>query len=132
MKKLSFLCMGLLIAFGLCSCDGDTNLSFDESLLYGKWQEGSVFERYYDSNIEYVLPDGNTVQVNGITWDEGDDVGEDEAQAFKWTLSGSTLTHEHIGTFTYVPKVYTVTTLTSSSFCYEDAYGLKHQFSKVD
>lgn len=132
MKKFSFLCIVSLIAFGLCSCGGDNNMSFDESLLYGKWQEGSVFERYYGSTIDYVLPNGDTVQVNGITWDESDDVGEDEAQAFLWTLTGSTLIHEHLGTFTNVPKVYTITSLTSASLCYEDDYGTKHQFSKAD
>ena len=79
-----------------------------------------------------VDPNGDTVQVNGITWDESDDVGEDEAQAFLWTLTGSTLIHEHLGTFTNVPKVYTITSLTSSSLCYEDDYGTKHQFSKAD
>ena len=124
--------MALMLAAGLCSCDNKINSSFDKSLLYGKWQEGSVFEHYYDSIIDFVLPNNDTIQVNGLTWDESDDVGEDEAQAFNWTLSGSTLTQEHVGSFTFVPKVYTVTTLTSSSLCYEDAYGIVHRFSKVD
>lgn len=133
MKRHLVICIILLIAIALCSCTGgDNNTNYDESLLYGKWQEGSVFERYYDSDIEYVLHTGDTVQVNGTTWDEGDDVSEDEAQAFNWSLTGSTLTHIHVGVFTDVPKVYTVTTLTSSSLCYEDAYGTKHQFSKVE
>ena len=133
MKKQLLFSMILLLAFVLCSCGGGDNTpSFDESLLYGKWQEGSVFERYYDSDIDYVLPTGDTVRVNGTTWDEGDDVSEDEAQAFNWTLTGSTLTHIHVGTFANVPKVYTLTTLTPSSLCYEDAYGTTHQFSKVD
>ena len=133
MKKQLLFSMILLLALALCSCGGGNNSpNFDESMLYGKWQEGSVFERYYDSDIDYVLPTGDTVQVNGTTWDEGDDVSEDEAQAFNWTLTGSTLTHIHVGTFANVPKVYTLTTLTPSSLCYEDAYGTTHQFSKVD
>ena len=132
MKRQLLFCIILLLALILCSCSGGDNVGFNESLLYGKWQEGSVFERYYDSDIDYVLPTGDTVQVNGTTWDEGDDVNEEEAQAFRWTLSGATLTHIHVGTFTDVPKVYTVTFLTSSSLCYEDAYGTKHQFSKTD
>lgn len=134
MKKHVLFYMVLLLAVGLCSCGGgdDNNTSFDESLLYGKWQEGSVFERYYDSDIDYVLPTGDTVRVNGTTWDESDDISEDEAQAFNWSLEGSTLTHIHVGVFVVVPKVYTITTLTSSSLCYEDDYGTKHEFSKVE
>jgi len=133
MKKLSLFSIILFLAVSLCSCGGgDDNPDFDESLLYGKWQEGSVFERYYDSPIDYVLPTGDTVQVNGTTWDESDDVSEDEAQAFNWSLEGSTLTHIYVGVFVIVPEVYTITTLTSSSLCYEDEYGMKYQFSKVE
>ena len=121
----------LFVIVGFSSCDGGGEMFLDESLLYGKWQEGSVFERYYDSNIDYVLTSGDTIQVNGTTWDESDDIFEDEAQAFRWTLTGSTLKQVRIGTFIEVPMVYTVTTLTSSSLCYEDDYGVVHQFTKV-
>lgn len=118
MKRHLVICIILLIAIALCSCTGgDNNTNYDESLLYGKWQEGSVFERYYDSDIDYILPTGDTVQVNGTTWDEGDDVSEDEAQAFNWSLTGSTLTHIQVGAFTDVSKAYTITPLTSSSLC---------------
>ena len=133
MKSRKILWITLLfVTVGLSSCGiiGD-DTQIDESLLYGKWQEGTVYERYYDSNIDFVLPSGDTIQVNGITWDESDDISEDEAQAFKWSLTGSTLKHVYVGTFIEVPMIYTVTTLTSSSLCYEDDYGEVHQFSKV-
>ena len=133
MKKLLhfFLCLIVALSFSAC---GDISIDngYDSSMLYGKWQEGSVFEQYYSSNIERVLPNGDTVQANGTTWDEGDDVSEDEAQLFNWTLTGSTLKHEHVGTFVMVPKVYTVTSLTSSELVYEDDYGTSHHFSKVE
>ena len=133
MKKLLhiFLCLIVVLSFSAC---GDIPLEngYDASMLYGKWQEGSVFEQYYSSNIERVLANGDTVQVNGTTWDEGDDVSEDEAQLFNWTLTGSTLKHEHVGTFVMVPKIYTVTSLTSSELVYEDDYGMAHHFSKVE
>ena len=133
MKKLLhfFLCLIVVLSFSAC---GDIPLEngYDASMLYGKWQEGSVFEQYYSSNIERVLPNGDTVQANGTTWDESDDVSEDEAQLFNWTLTGSTLKHEHVGTFVMVPKVYTVTSLTSSELVYEDDYGTAHHFSKVE
>ena len=104
----------------------------DVSKLYGKWQEGSVFERYYEYPIERVLNTGDTVHANGSTWDESEDVGEDEAQLFNWTLAGSTLKHEHAGVFVTVPKLYTVTSLTSSSLVYQDDFGVTHHFSKVE
>ena len=133
MKKLLhiFLCLIVVLSFSAC---GDIPLEngYDASMLYGKWQEGSVFEQYYSSNIERVLANGDTVQANGTTWDESDDVSEDEAQLFNWTLTGSTLKHEHVGTFVMVPKVYTVTSLTSSELVYEDNYGTAHHFSKVE
>ena len=133
MKKLLhfFLCLIVALSFSAC---GDIPLEngYDASMLYGKWQEGSVFEQYYSSDIERVLPNGDTVQANGTTWDESDDVSEDEAQLFNWTLTGSTLKHEHVGTFVMVPKIYTVTSLTSSELVYEDDYGKAHHFSKVE
>ena len=68
----------------------------------------------------------------GATWDEADDVSEEEAQLFYWTLAGSTLKHEHVGTFVTVPKIYTVTSLTSSELVYQDDFGVIHHFSKVE
>lgn len=92
---------------------------FDQSLLVGKWQSGSLYYRYLSNG-------------NGYTWDEGDDVSEDEAQDFTWTLVQSELTHIHIleigGT---VPKVYTVTELTSTILTYEDDFGKSFSFTKV-
>ena len=101
-------------------------------MLYGKWQEGSVFERYYDSPVKRVLPNGDTVYVNGTTWDVSDDVTEDEAQLFNWTLAGTTLKHEHVGTFIIVPKLYTITSLNANEMIYKDDYGVAHYFTKVE
>jgi hypothetical protein len=133
MKKLLhiFLCLVIVLSLGACG-EIVPEIDNDVSLLYGKWQEGSVFERYYESSIERVLANGDTVWVNGTTWDEREDVWEDEAQLFNWTLTGSTLKHEHVGTFVMVPKIYTVTSLTSSELVYEDDYGVAHHFSKVE
>lgn len=120
MKKIVFL-LGAVFLLGFSSC-GDLNFgddSFDAAMLYGRWQEGSVYERYDETGY-------------GATWDASDDVEEEEAQLFKWTLEGSTLIHEHIGTFVTVPKVYTVTMLNSNNLTYHDDFGKTHYFSKVD
>ena len=133
MKKLlhSILCLAIVLCFGACG-EVIPEVNYDVSKLYGKWQEGTVFEHYYSSEIERVLPNGDTVQANGTTWDEADDVSEDEAQLFNWTLTGTTLKHEHVGTFVTIPKIYSVTSLTSSELVYTDDYGVTHHFSKVE
>ena len=120
MKKLVCFLMGICLTVGLFSC-GELieDPVFDEAKLYGRWQEGTVFERYESAGL-------------GATWDVEDDVGEEEAQLFKWTLEGSTLVHEYIGTFVTVPKVYTITTLDDSQLVYHDDFGTTHYYSKVD
>ena len=132
MKKLLHIFLFLVIVLGLAACHKPAEISFDPSLLYGKWQEGSVYERYYASAIERVLPNGDTVQVNGTTWDVSDDVTEEDAQLFNWTLKGATLKHEHVGTFVTVPKVYTIIMLGSNNLVYNDEYGVTHHYSKVN
>ena len=120
MKKIIFFFSAiLLLGFSSCSDFNSGDEDFDASKLYGRWQEGSVYERYDETGL-------------GATWDVSDDVEEEEAQLFKWTLEGSTLIHEHIGTFVTVPKVYTVTTLNSNNLTYHDDFGKTHYFSKVD
>ena len=116
MKKLS----GFLVIFSvlalLYSCGKDTD--FDESLLYGKWKQGTLFEKY--------LSDGT-----GWTWDTSDDVTEDDAQPFEWTLDKDDLTQIHImETGGKVPKVYKVTELTSTTFKYKDDYGKNYSFAR--
>ena len=132
MKKLLhiFLCLVIVLCFGACH-KNPPEINYDASLLYGKWQDGTVFEHYYDKSFEQVLPSGDTVKVNGTTWDESDDVTEDEAQLFIWSLSGATLRHEHVGTFVMVPKIYTITKLDDNNLEYKDDFGTTHQFSKV-
>ena len=118
-RKTYFLFVSLLIVLGMSSCvDPMNSEGFDINLLYGKWQEGSVYERYDETGL-------------GATWDTDDDIGEEEAQLFKWTLEGSTLIHEHIGTFVTVPKVYTIQTLNTTQLVYGDDYGETHYFTKV-
>lgn len=133
MKKLLHIFLFLVIVLGLGACHKDPpEINYDASMLYGKWQNGTVFERYYDKPVKRVLPNGDTVKVNGTTWDEGDDVTEEEAQFFNWTLTGSTLMHEHVGTFVTIPKIYTITTLGVNQLVYKDDYGVTHHFSKVE
>lgn len=107
-----------LVALMFVSCEKFDD--FDKLLLIGKWESGTLFYRYMSNG-------------SGYSWDEGDDVMESEAQGFTWTLEQSVLTHIHIlemgGS---VPKVYTVTELTSTRLSYEDDFGKSHSFTKVN
>ena len=120
MMKKAIYYLSMCIAFSILavSCEVDPT-GFDESLLIGKWQSGTLFYKY--------LNDGT-----GGTWDTFDDVTEAEAQAFTWTLVAAELTHIHIleigGT---VPKVYTVTELTATTLKYHDDFGVEWSFTKV-
>ena len=117
-KTLLYLTMFVVVSMLAVSCE-TLETSFDDALLIGKWKSGTLFYKY--------LNDGT-----GGTWDTADDVTEAEAQAFTWTLVNAELTHIHIleigGS---VPKVYTVTELTSSTLTYHDDFGVEFSFTKV-
>lgn len=120
MIKKGLYYFGLFIAISVLSVScTPVAESFDEVLLVGKWQSGTLFYKYLSTG-------------DGTTWDTADDVTEAEAQAFTWTLVESELTHIHVlemgGT---VPKIYTVTELTSTSLKYHDDFGKSFSFTKV-
>jgi len=116
-RAICITLFGAFLALMMVSCEEETH--FDEELIYGKWKSGTLYYRYFS---------GGT----GYTWDTGDDVGEDEAQNFTWTLVKSELTHIHILEIGgKVPKVYTVKELTASRLRYEDDFGKSHAFTRV-
>ena len=119
MKKiLTYLSMCAVIAILAVSCETDP-ISFDESLLYGKWRSGTLFYKYH--------ADGS-----GGTWDTSDDVTEAEAQPFTWTLIHTDLTHIHIMEIgPGIEKSYTVTELTATTLKYHDDFGGYWTFAKV-
>ncbi|MBN1767891.1 MAG: hypothetical protein JXR50_07775 [Prolixibacteraceae bacterium] len=121
MKRIGSLFTLLILSVVLLvSCDEMDDSAFDDALLIGKWQSGTLFYTY-----EY---DGS-----GATWDEGDDVHEDEAQRFTWTLVNAELTQIHIfeSSESTVTKVYTLNTLTETNLQYEDVFGKQFSFTKV-
>jgi len=123
MKRLALIILSLAFAAlftSSCSTDEETKPSFDETLIIGKWKSGtSLFERYDRDNT-------------GATWDTADDVTEEEAQEFTWTIDKDQLEQIHIiVSGGNVPKVYTITNLTATSMEYQDAYGETKSFSKL-
>ena len=114
---LCFCCVVLLMA----GCDFfNHNEKFDKTLLSGKWVSGTLYE-YYN-------PAGT-----GYTWDILDDVTEEEAQPFTWTLENGTLTQIHqMEMGGNVPKTYTVTKLTATTLEYHDDYGKYYTFLREE
>jgi hypothetical protein len=117
-KTLRYLTMLTILTFLAVSCT-EEDTSYDQTLLTGKWQSGTLFYKY--------LANGT-----GGTWDTADNVTEAEAQEFTWTLVNDLMTHIHVlemgGS---VPKIYTVTELTATSLKYKDDFGVSFSFSKV-
>jgi hypothetical protein len=117
-KTLLYLTMLIAITIFAVSCTKE-EVSYDQTLLTGKWQSGTLFYKYAAAGT-------------GATWDTSDNVTEAEAQTFTWTLESDMLTHIHIlqvgGS---VPKIYTVTELTATSLKYHDDFGVNHSFNKV-
>ncbi len=116
---LILLSIALLALFSTsCSSDDETKPSFDESLIIGKWKSETLYERY-------------DADQSGATWDTADDVKEEEAQEFTWTIDKDQLEQIHIiVNGGVVPKRYTITDLTATTMKYEDDFGVTKSFSK--
>src|SRR5665647_3097522 len=117
-KTLQYLTMLTVVTLYAVSCTKE-GTTYDQTLLYGKWKSGTLYYKYLSSGT-------------GGTWDTSDNVTEAEAQAFTWTLVNDLLTQIHIlqigGS---VPKIYTVTELTSTSLKYHDSFAVNFTFTKV-
>lgn len=118
MKKI-IICFAAFLTISLMfsSCEKEV----DESLIVGRWQLVGGTEIYkYSSN------------GTGAFWDPADDVTEDEAQPFTWTLVKTELTHIHIIEMGgNVTKIYTVTELTSTSLKYTDDFDNAYAYTKI-
>lgn len=120
MKRLLLVILSLvLVMLFTTSCEKEENgVSFDQTLIIGKWKSGTLYERYDLDNT-------------GATWDTADDVTEAEAQEFTWTIEIDQLEQIHIiENGGLVPKVYTLITLSPSTLSYKDDFGNVKTFSK--
>lgn len=124
----------------LTSCQiDDLGVERDETLLHGKWLL-TLENGKEPINPVNELPKEEYWRYNsngtGSTWDESDDMYEDEALPFTWTLVQSELTQIHVtemsapGTRADVPKIYEVTELTATKLSYKDALGYSATFTK--
>jgi hypothetical protein len=122
MKRTAFyLALSAILTFMVVCCEEDTT-SFDQTLLYGKWQgtweSKVVYYKFFDDET-------------GYTWVPADDVTEEEATTFTWTLVQAEFTQIYVGTMGQtVPKVYTVDELTASTLKYHDDFDT-YSFTKA-
>lgn len=125
MKKILHICLcTFLLSLLANSCIDPTNKptkpTFNAALLNGHWMSGTLHE-YYNAN------------GTGYTWDTADDIYEDEAQQFTWSMNNATLVQNHqMGMGGVVPKTYTITRLTATTLCYRDNYGTSYTFLKQE
>lgn len=116
--KRSFLIIAAVLAIVLVGCT--QKKSFDTSLILGKWVTGTEY---------WVFETGGV----GHTWNTADDVEESEATQMTWSVSGDCLTITLIGEMgQQVPKVYTISELTKTTFRYGDAYGKVYSLTRVE
>lgn len=117
MKKILHTSLLLVLTILLAGCDSFfSKPKFDATLLAGHWLSGTVHE-YFNAN------------GTGYTWDTADDVTEDEAQPFTWSLTNANLTLNHkMEMGGVVPKSYTVTKLNATTLSYHDNYGVTYTF----
>ena len=100
----------------------DEHTTVESYQLHGLWQKFSTQEywRY--------RADGT-----GVTWDESEDVSEEESNlTFEWSINGDELTHIFRGSLgnQAVPKVYTITSISSTQMKWEDDYGQTYTLIK--
>lgn len=117
-SKKAFL--ALLLAVVLSACVPVEEKHFNVKYLFGEWTEGTVHDKYAE--------DGT-----GYSWDTSDDISEEEALPFEWSLSYDTLLVNHISwNGTISPKIYIVTALDSIHLDHYDLVsGEAHHFTKV-
>jgi hypothetical protein len=126
-RKLIIGCSWVLIALFFATCKPDK--SFDSALLIGKWERNSPLATAEKQGNEYYRYNANGT---GATWDTADDVQENEAQTFSWTLEKDLLTliHDMEMGGSKVPKYYIVTVLDASTLTYKNDYGSSFTFKK--
>lgn len=122
-KNFLSLLKSMLVLSLLVVCEGcepePVSLRYDINNLYGKWRSGTEYYVYQADGM-------------GYTWDEKDDVSEDEAQPFEWTVDNEEMIHIHKAELDFdATMYYIITELTSSTLKYYDAYNKNDTYSFI-
>lgn len=118
-RTIPLLLVALFSAL-LNGCTPDDPIrTFDESLLIGTWVSGTEYYRFDEG-------------YNGATWDTADDVQEEEAQQFTWSLTDDRLLLVHkLEMGADVPKMYTVMQLDDDILQLHDAFDNQYTFTRI-
>ena len=122
--KLFGFSLVLLVFIMLYSCQREDKKSFDETLLIGKWVEGTEYYKYEANHT-------------GGYWDISDGYYEEDALPFTWLLERSKLSLIHIGSVDggggiAAPENFTVTELTRATLkVIDDLDNRRRTFTKV-
>lgn len=130
LKHLTLLACAAMLTLALPSCNlfGDEDLvgmdaaDVKSSLLIGTWRNDSNaknYKSYYTTSSK--LPDAS--YKDGSDWTVGGETTEgQEGTEFYYKVAGNRLTEQHPNMSTYLPREYTLLTLTSSKLEYFDSF----------
>lgn len=123
-RIISF-CLLFVAMVSLVGCTEKPELIINEAALVGKWQATDRTTEFWRYNA-----DGT-----GQTWDEADDVHEDDTVGvlhFSWTTVQSHLELDYYGEMgQHAYENYTVTHQTQDSLVWKDLYGDYRTFVKI-
>ncbi|MBR3646934.1 MAG: hypothetical protein IKN59_00900 [Paludibacteraceae bacterium] len=139
MKRTLYFLIVALIGVVLTGCGFFGNggdVTYTASDLKGTWVEETNPKCYW---VYMLDKDESGDYYWGKTWDEADDVFEEDLDFhgngwFKWKLaSGNSLTQVHMLTISEagVPKTYTVASCSSTTLVLKDSYGKKLTYTKA-
>lgn len=126
----------LLFGVGMVLASCQQSVSFSKSDLYGTWLEAGT-----QAYVRFLSAEQDTIDgeyLYGYEWDLNEDVHPEDLVRhgngwFKWKLVEAELKELHLmdNDGAPIPKIYTVTKLTSSELVYKDNVNREHSFSKV-
>lgn len=97
-----------------------TMIEYKPEHIVGEWRRGPIHDIFYD--------DGT-----GKTWDESDDVSEDEAKTFRWSLKHNILQTDYsLATGGVIPMLVYVTKADSVCLHLRDDFGNIYICNKVN
>ena len=123
------LLLGVIIALASCQ---QQSVNFSESDLYGTWQEDGT-----EAYVRFLTAAEDTIDGEykfGYEWDvKPEDLIYHGNGWFKWKLVEAELTELHLmdNQGAPIPKIYTVSKLTSTEMLLKDNYKREHSFNKV-
>ena len=155
MKKSVYFSLALALIVMLvasCSFGGFTEEKYSDSQLIGRWTAPSASTIDPEGEFQYWVfqseKDDEGEFRYGYTWDMGDHTDWDYSEGdyeqfllteeyhgngwFKWKIDGKELHLYHFMSYGWaeIPKVYTITNLTSSTLTYKDSFGKSFTFTK--